>query len=60
RPPPPRPTPLAAASAYDLYTRHLHPPEDFAAQGAFLIDSQAQLAGTPSLLFPRGAAAPGR
>jgi Cu(I)/Ag(I) efflux system membrane fusion protein len=26
-----------------------------AAQGAFLIDSQAQLAGTPSLLFPTGA-----
>lgn len=29
-----------------------------AAQGAFLIDSQAQLAGSPSLLFPLGAAAP--
>jgi len=24
----------------------------------FLIDSQAQLAGTPSLLFPQGAVAP--
>ena len=29
-----------------------------ATQGAFLIDSQAQLAGTPSLLYPSGAAAP--
>lgn len=38
----------------------LQPGDEVAAQGAFLIDSQAQLAGTPSLLFPRGAAAPGR
>jgi Cu(I)/Ag(I) efflux system membrane fusion protein len=30
-----------------------------AAQGAFLIDSQAQLAGSPSLLFPLGAGTPG-
>ena len=37
----------------------LQPGDEVAAQGAFLIDSQAQLAGTPSLLFPRGAAAPG-
>lgn len=29
-----------------------------AGRGAFLIDSQAQLAGSPSLLFPVGAAAP--
>ncbi len=29
-----------------------------ATQGAFLIDSQAQLAGTPSLLFPTGAGVP--
>lgn len=29
-----------------------------AAQGAFLIDSQAQLAGTSSLIFPQGALAP--
>lgn len=34
----------------------LQPGDEVAAQGAFLIDSQAQLAGTPSLLFPRGAA----
>ena len=32
--------------------------DEIAAQGVFLIDSQAQLAGTPSLLFPRGAVAP--
>ena len=38
----------------------LRPGDEVAAQGAFLIDSQAQLAGTPSLLFPRGADAPGR
>lgn len=30
--------------------------DEIATQGAFLIDSQAQLAGTPSLLFPHGAA----
>ncbi len=29
--------------------------DEVATQGAFLIDSQAQLAGTPSLLFPTGA-----
>lgn len=33
----------------------LQPGDEVAAQGAFLIDSQAQLAGTPSLLFPQGA-----
>ncbi len=32
--------------------------DEIATQGAFLIDSQAQLAGTPSLLYPRGASAP--
>lgn len=32
--------------------------DQVAVQGAFLIDSQAQLAGSPSLLFPVGAAAP--
>jgi len=32
--------------------------DEVATQGLFLIDSQAQLAGTPSLLFPLGAVAP--
>jgi len=32
--------------------------DEVATQGVFLIDSQAQLAGTPSLLFPKGAVAP--
>ena len=32
--------------------------DEVATQGVFLIDSQAQLAGTPSLLFPLGASAP--
>lgn len=36
----------------------LNPGDEVAAQGVFLIDSQAQLAGTPSLLFPTGAVAP--
>ncbi len=35
----------------------LRPGDVVATQGAFLIDSQAQLAGSPSLLFPAGAAA---
>jgi membrane fusion protein, copper/silver efflux system len=35
----------------------LEPGDEVATQGVFLIDSQAQLAGTPSLLFPRGAVA---
>ncbi|MDX2187291.1 MAG: efflux RND transporter periplasmic adaptor subunit [Opitutaceae bacterium] len=41
----------------DLYVvkAGLKPGDAVAAQGAFLIDSQAQLAGTESLLFPRGA-----
>jgi Cu(I)/Ag(I) efflux system membrane fusion protein len=33
----------------------LRPGDEVATQGAFLLDSQAQLAGTPSLLFPTGA-----
>jgi membrane fusion protein, copper/silver efflux system len=32
--------------------------DEVATQGVFLIDSQAQLAGTPSLLFPAGATPP--
>jgi Cu(I)/Ag(I) efflux system membrane fusion protein len=32
----------------------LQPGDEVAARGAFLIDSQAQLAGNPSLLFPAG------
>ena len=44
----------------DLYVVRggLKPGDQVATQGAFLIDAQAQLAGTPSLLFPTGAAAP--
>ena len=44
----------------DLYIVRagLEPGDQVATQGVFLIDSQAQLAGTPSLLFPRGASAP--
>lgn len=44
----------------DLYVVRagLSPGDEVAAQGVFLIDSQAQLAGTPSLLFPLGATAP--
>lgn len=45
----------------DLYVVRagLKPGDEVATQGAFLIDSQAQLAGTPSLLYPLGATAPG-
>jgi len=44
----------------DLYVVRagLRAGDEVATQGAFLIDSQAQLAGTPSLLFPAGAEAP--
>ncbi|HEY1107933.1 MAG TPA: hypothetical protein VGE76_04850, partial [Opitutaceae bacterium] len=35
----------------------LKPGDEVATQGLFLIDAQAQLAGTPSLLFPVGATA---
>jgi len=43
----------------DLYVVRagLKPGDEVAAQGGFLIDSQAQLAGTSSLMFPAGAAA---
>lgn len=45
----------------DLYVVRagLAPGDEVATQGAFLIDSQAQLAGTPSLIYPQGASAPG-
>jgi Cu(I)/Ag(I) efflux system membrane fusion protein len=44
----------------DLYVVRagLNPGDEVAAQGSFLIDSQAQLAGTASLLFPAGAVTP--
>lgn len=44
----------------DLYVVRagLKPGDEVVTQGAFLVDSQAQLAGTPSLLFPQGATAP--
>ncbi len=44
----------------DLYVVRagLKPGDEVVAQAAFLVDSQAQLAGTSSLLFPRGASAP--
>jgi Cu(I)/Ag(I) efflux system membrane fusion protein len=47
-------------SGNDVYVVRagLKPGDEVATQGVFLIDSQAQLAGTPSLLFPHGAAAP--
>jgi Cu(I)/Ag(I) efflux system membrane fusion protein len=51
---------LESATGHDLYIVRagLNPGDEVATQGAFLIDSQAQLAGTPSLLFPLGATAP--
>lgn len=44
----------------DLYVVRsgLEAGDEVATQGLFLIDSQAQLAGSPSLLFPQGAVAP--
>jgi Cu(I)/Ag(I) efflux system membrane fusion protein len=47
------------ADGNDLYVVRagLKPGDVVATQGVFLIDSQAQLAGTASLLFPTGAAA---
>jgi Cu(I)/Ag(I) efflux system membrane fusion protein len=47
-------------SGNDLYVVRagLNPGDEVATQGVFLIDSQAQLAGTASLLFPIGAVAP--
>lgn len=41
---------------YYVVREGLKPGDQVATQGAFLIDAQAQLAGTPSLLFPVGAA----
>ena len=51
---------LEDADGKDLYVVRagLKAGDQVAVQGAFLIDSQAQLTGTPSLLFPVGAAAP--
>lgn len=50
---------LESATGEDLYVVRagLKPGDEVATQGAFLIDSQAQLAGTSSLLFPLGATA---
>jgi Cu(I)/Ag(I) efflux system membrane fusion protein len=51
---------LENENGQDLYVVRagLSPGDVIATQGAFLIDSQAQLAGTRSLLFPTGATAP--
>ena len=48
---------LEDENGHDLFVVRagLQPGDEVAAQGAFLIDSQAQLAGTPSLLYPQGA-----
>ena len=48
---------LEDAFGHDVYVVRagLQAGDQVAAQGAFLIDSQAQLAGTRSLLFPHGA-----
>lgn len=48
---------LEDESGHDLFVVRagLQPGDEVAAQGAFLVDSQAQLAGTPSLLYPQGA-----
>lgn len=47
-------------NGHDLYIVRagLAAGDEVATQGAFLLDSQAQLAGTPSLLFPTGATSP--
>jgi Cu(I)/Ag(I) efflux system membrane fusion protein len=47
---------LEGAEGNDHYVVRagLQPGDEVAARGAFLIDSQAQLAGNPSLLFPAG------
>jgi Cu(I)/Ag(I) efflux system membrane fusion protein len=52
---------LEAADGSDHYVVRagLRPGDEVAARGAFLIDSQAQLAGNPSLLFPVGLPAAG-
>jgi Cu(I)/Ag(I) efflux system membrane fusion protein len=51
---------LEDANGNDVYVVRagLKPGDEVATHGAFLIDSQAQLAGTASLLFPNGAVAP--
>ena len=51
---------LEDAAGNDVYVVRagLKPGDEVATQGLFLIDSQAQLAGTASLLFPTGAVAP--
>ena len=51
---------LEDESGNDVYVVRagLQPGDEVATQGVFLIDSQAQLAGTASLLFPKGAVAP--
>jgi Cu(I)/Ag(I) efflux system membrane fusion protein len=51
---------LEDESGNDVYVVRagLKPGDEVATQGVFLIDSQAQLAGTASLLFPKGAVAP--
>ena len=48
----------AAGNDHYIVLAGLKPGDEVATQGAFLIDSQAQLAGTASLLFPLGATAP--
>jgi len=49
---------LEDEAGHDVYIVRagLKPGDEVAAQGSFLIDSQAQLAGTRSLMFPAGAA----
>jgi Cu(I)/Ag(I) efflux system membrane fusion protein len=51
---------LEDANGNDVYVVRagLKSGDEVATHGAFLIDSQAQLAGTASLLFPNGAVAP--
>lgn len=50
---------IESADGKDIYVVRsgLKAGDRVATQGAFLIDAQAQLAGTPSLLYPLGAAA---
>lgn len=50
---------IESADGKDLFVVRsgLKAGDQVATQGAFLIDAQAQLAGTPSLLFPTGAGA---
>lgn len=48
---------LEDPSGHDVFLVRagLQPGDEVATQGLFLIDAQAQLAGSPSLLFPQGA-----